>query len=240
MKNLDLTQRLKSVIRKPIKKLLIKLVPELAFINVDTKDFAWHQFTNKVYECKISPKSKLYSPYHLDYVTIGDYSYIANNSWVSRVDIGKFCSIGMNFVCGRGIHPINGISTSPYFYSINKQNGASISATNKVEERKWITIGNDVFIGMNVTILDGVCVGDGAVIGAGAVVSKDIPPYAIAVGCPIRIIGYRFENKIINELLEIKWWEKSDKYLRMVEARFFEVEEFINAVKVKDALTDLE
>ncbi|MBL1173048.1 MAG: CatB-related O-acetyltransferase [Chloroflexi bacterium] len=240
MKNLDLVQKLKSIVRKSIKKTLIKLVPELAFIGVEANKFAWHQFINKAYECKISPKSKLYPPYQLDYVTIDDYSYIASNSQVSRTDIGKFCSIGMNLVCGRGIHPIKGVSTSPYFYSTNKQNGASISAVNKIEERKWITIGNDVFIGMNVTILDGVCIGDGAVIGAGAVVSKNIPPYAIAVGCPIRIIGYRFEDEIINELLEIRWWEKSDEYLRMVEAMFFEVEEFVNAVKVKDAFIDHE
>ena len=68
---------------------------------------------------------------------------------------------------------------------------------------------NDVFIGANVTVLDGVTVGDGAVIGAGAVVSKDIPAYAIAVGCPIKIIKYRFSQDQIEALLKIKWYEKS-------------------------------
>ena len=54
-----------------------------------------------------------------------------------------------------------------------------------------VTIGDDVWIGRRVIILPGVNVGKGAVIGAGAVVAKDIPEYAIAVGNPVVIKGYR-------------------------------------------------
>ena len=90
-----------------------------------------------------------------------------------------------------------------------------------------INIGNDVFIGMNVTILDGVNIGDGAIIGAGAVVSKDIPPYAIAVGSPIRIIKYRFDQPEIDELLKIKWWDFSEDKLQDVEQYFFDPQAFI-------------
>lgn len=54
-----------------------------------------------------------------------------------------------------------------------------------------VKIGNNVWIAANVTILKGVTIGDGAVIGAGAVVTKDIPPYAIAVGNPARVVKYR-------------------------------------------------
>lgn len=88
-----------------------------------------------------------------------------------------------------------------------------------------------VFIGANVTILDGVTIGDGAVIGAGAVVSKDIPPYAIAVGCPIRILKYRFEPEQIHKLLKIKWWEFEDDKLQDVERMFFDINEFIEKHK---------
>jgi len=149
------------------------------------------------------------------------------NSWISQSEIGKFCSIGPNFLCGWGIHPTKGISTSPMFYSTMKQNGTTLSKVDKIEERKPIIIGNDVFIGANVTVLDGITIGDGAVIGAGAVVSKDIPPYAIAVGSPIKIIKYRFDNGQIAALLRIKWWEFDDDKLKDVEKMFFEVNDFI-------------
>lgn len=175
----------------------------------------------------ISPLAKLYSPNTIVHSTLGDYSYIAENGNVSLTEIGKFCSIGPNFMSGYGIHPTHGISTSPMFYSTKKQNGTTLSKTDKIEERKKINIGNDVFIGMNVCVLDGIIIGDGAIIGAGAVVSKDIPPYAIAVGCPIKIIGYRFDEKTIETLLEMKWWNWDLEKLKNVESEFFNITDFI-------------
>lgn len=52
-----------------------------------------------------------------------------------------------------------------------------------------ICIGDNVFIGARAIILKGVTIGEGSVIGAGAVVAKDIPPFSIAVGNPVRVIG---------------------------------------------------
>lgn len=57
-----------------------------------------------------------------------------------------------------------------------------------------VTIQNDCWIGGRVTILPGVTLGKGCVIGAGAVVAKDVPPYAVAVGVPAKVIRYRKEN----------------------------------------------
>ncbi len=179
----------------------------------------------------ISDKTKIYTPYHIWDSSIGNYSYLSQNSRVSQATIGKFCSIGPNFCCGWGIHPLEGISTSPMFYSTQAQNGVTLSATNKVQERKKITIGNDVFIGMNVTVLDGVTIGDGAVIGAGCVVSKDVPPYAVVVGCPMQIIRYRFDEITREKLLTLKWWDWPDDKLPLIEKHFFEVGKFLeNAV----------
>ena len=49
-----------------------------------------------------------------------------------------------------------------------------------------VTIGNDVWLGANVTVLPGVTIGDGAVVGAGSVVTRDIPPHTLAAGNPCR------------------------------------------------------
>ena len=172
--------------------------------------------------------TRIEAPFYLNDISLGDYSYIANNSRITNARIGKFCSIGPSFSCGLGIHPTNGISTSPMFYSVAKQNGITLTKENKIEETKQTIVGNDVFIGANVTLLDGVNIGDGAIIGAGAVVTKDIPPYAIAVGVPAKVVKYRFEKDKIEKLLQICWWNWELSKLQSIENDFFDLEKFIN------------
>ena len=69
-----------------------------------------------------------------------------------------------------------------------------------------MTIGNDVWVGANAQLLGGIHIGNGAVIGAGTVIAKDVPPYAVVVGNPARIIKYRFDEETITRLQRIKWW----------------------------------
>jgi acetyltransferase-like isoleucine patch superfamily enzyme len=57
-----------------------------------------------------------------------------------------------------------------------------------------VQIADDVWIGAAVYLKNGVKIGKGAVIGAGSIVLEDIPPYAIAVGSPAKIIKYRFDK----------------------------------------------
>jgi len=204
------------------------LIPFAYFLRYGT---SFREKVNVRLHVKKSKRVRLHGSHHLYNVEIGDYTYLAKNAYVFRTSIGKYCSIGPNFLCGWGIHPTKGISTSPMFYSTQKQNGYSCCKKNKIAETKEITIGNDVFIGANVTVIDGVDIGDGAIIGAGAVVSKNIPPYAIAVGCPIKIIGYRFENEIINKLLKVKWWENGEKWHHLIESDFFDVEKFLSQIE---------
>lgn len=53
-----------------------------------------------------------------------------------------------------------------------------------------ITVKSGASIGANATLLPGICIGEGAVVGAGAVVTKDVPPHALVVGNPARIVRY--------------------------------------------------
>lgn len=183
---------------------------------------------SEIGNCQLSKDSRVYPPFFLHKVELGDFSYIAKNANIINCSIGKFCSIGPNFCCGLGIHPTNGISTSPMFYSTRKQNGISLCQENKIRESQKTIIGNDVFIGANVTILDGLCIGDGAVIGAGAVVTNDIPPYAIATGVPATVTRYRFEQEVIDRLLDRRWWDKGmDEWKRIVDD-FWNVQGFLS------------
>jgi acetyltransferase-like isoleucine patch superfamily enzyme len=70
-----------------------------------------------------------------------------------------------------------------------------------------VTLGHDVWLGHGVIVLPGVSIGTGAAIGAGAVVTKDIPPFAVAVGNPARVIRFRFPADIRAALMEIAWWD---------------------------------
>lgn len=188
--------------------------------------------------CKIGKHVKIGKNCHVRNSQIGDYTYISPNAWLSQISIGKFCSIGPNLLAGWGIHPLNGITTSPMFYSPNKQNGMTLSPISKFEERKHITIGNDVFIGANVTILDGITIGNGAVIGAGAVVSKDIPAYAIAVGCPITIKKFRFSEECIQQFETLKWWDFPEDRLKIVENSFWDIDAFLQICTSIDSETE--
>ena len=189
--------------------------------------------SNVLYHTSLGEAVKLYAPYKIRESSIGSYTYVAFNSQIRNVEIGKFCSIGPHFFAGWGIHPTEGISTSPCFYSTKKQNGITFSKTDKIVERQPIKIGNDVFIGANVTVLDGVTVGNGAIIGAGAVVAKDIPPYAIAIGNPLKIVRFRFADNVIEKLQNIAWWNFSKEKLSLVEKYFLDVDSFIEACENK-------
>lgn len=216
---------IRNMIKRWGRKLLsFFLQREMYILN---QDIDWDLIKNNIIESQIGKNVKIYKPSFINKTEIGDYTYISKNANISVTKIGKFCSIGPNLFCGWGIHPTNGISTSPMYYSTRLQNGVSLTDKDKIEERKLITIGNDVFIGANVTILDGITIGNGAIIGAGAVVTKDIPDYAIAVGCPIMIIRYRFNDDQIAALKKIQWWKFDEDKLQDVEKLFFNVDEFI-------------
>ena len=128
--------------------------------------------------------------------SIGRHSYVGEFSHISQyTHIGNFCSIGNLCTIGAQTHPTHFLTSFPFDEILERT------------DRYRTTIGSDVWIGCNSVILAGVEVGHGAVIGAGAIVTKDVPPYAIAVGNPAKVIRYRFPPEIIAGLLETQWWE---------------------------------
>ena len=77
-----------------------------------------------------------------------------------------------------------------------------------------INVGNDVWIGAKSTIMSGVTIGDGAIIGSTATVAKDVPPYAIVVGNPGKVVKYRFTQAQIDGLMQIQWWDWEEEKIK--------------------------
>ena len=208
-----------------ISKIVLYAIPQLKpFVKDKTTDFNLVSVDKNVERNELT---RTVAPYRIFNSTIGKGTYISVNSKISETTIGKFCSIGPNFLCGWGLHPTDGLSTSPYFYSTSKQNGGSVADKDLFKERQPIRIGNDVFIGANVTVLDGVTIGDGAIIGAGSIVSKSIPDFAIAFGNPIQIKKMRFNETQREQLKKIEWWNFSDAELKDVNRYFYDIDGFI-------------
>ena len=109
--------------------------------------------------------------------SIGKYSFVGSNGYLPNVSIGNFCSIGNNVHVVAETHPSKGfISTSPVFYSLNKQCGTTFVKEQLFTERLSINgrsciIGNDVWIGTGAIILGNIKIGNGAVVAAGTVVT---------------------------------------------------------------------
>lgn len=218
-----------SLVRKVTRKILTILFPNLRPLLGQEGEVSWHRVITGSSFVRIGKHVKIREACRLRFCIVGDGTYIGRDAVASYTEIGKFCSIGPNLCCGGGTHPVDGISTAPSFYSSQSPTGISYCPQSQSEEeRKKITIGNDVFIGVNVTILDGVTIGDGAVVGAGCVVSKDVPPYAIVIGNPMRVLRYRFDDGLREKLQRVKWWDWPEEQLPLIVDEFFNVEEFVD------------
>ena len=172
-------------------------------------------------------------------ITLGFCSYIASVNYEKSVAenhvlIGNFTSIAheTRFMIGMN-HNHHNVTTYPFDNQFYDQ---LISYTAGFEQPVWknplrqprqIIIGSDVWIGCNATILGGVKIGNGAVIGANSVVAKDIPPYAVAVGNPARVVKYRFDADTIKKLLAVKWWSWEFEKVRANIPLLNDVEKFL-------------
>ena len=127
----------------------------------------------------------------------------------SHLLLGRFSSLAdkINFLTS-GNHNYKNVSSFPFDskVAVEKIFGDVEPLPNVRTNHFQVVVGHDVWIAQGATILGGVKIASGAVIGAGAVVAKDVPPYAIVVGNPARVIKYRFDEATIKKFLAVKWW----------------------------------
>jgi len=160
-------------------------------------------------------------------IIVGDYTYYNDPHYPERFEfenvrgcyfcklvIGKFCQIAYKtmFITDDMNHKMDGFSTYPFFiFEGWNQDQVDLGI------KRDTVIGNDVWFGTGSVIMPRVTIGDGAIIGAYSVVTKDVEPYSVVVGNAARVIRKRFSDEIINDLLEIKWWDWDyDKITRNV------------------------
>ena len=153
---------------------------------------------------RITNKRPEYAQFDIGDWTFGCPQIVKCEGDNETLHIGKFCSIadGVKILLG-GEHNYKLGTTYPFDNLLIRFH--ELGPT--VKTKGNVTIGNDVWIGYDTLMLSGVTIGDGAVVGAGSVVTKDVEPYAIVGGDPAKLIRYRFSQKIIKFLLELKWWD---------------------------------
>jgi len=132
--------------------------------------------------------------YHFDFV--GD-----------KLVIGKFCMIAsdVTFIMNGANHLTDALSTYPF--AIFGEGWEAAMERREYPRKGDITVGNDVWIGYNATIMAGVTIGDGAIVATNATVVKDVAPYSVVGGNPAKEIKRRFPDETIAKLLELRWWD---------------------------------
>ena len=116
-------------------------------------------------------------------IYLHDYARIGRRSTIMTMGDSKF-------VMKRGCLTAEGLTvvTSNHHQII----GQFLSGGNEDNLYRDIVVEEDVWIGINVTLLSGAHIGRGAIIGACSVVTKDIPPYSVAVGNPARVVKFKW------------------------------------------------
>ncbi|PTW44162.1 MULTISPECIES: CatB-related O-acetyltransferase [Rhodovulum] len=162
-----------------------------------------------------------------------------SGSQINNAEIGRYCSIAKNVVIGTHEHPTNWLTSSrtAYFPQVNGWDRLMAGEdAPSLQRRKRpfpgscpvTVLGPDVWIGEGAFIKSGITIGAGAIIGARATVVKDVPPYAIVVGTPGRVLRLRFPEPVVERLLALEWWRFS--IYDLFDAPFDDIERAIDAI----------
>ena len=152
--------------------------------------------------------------YSFENISVGDDVYLESKptlmAAMSKIKIGSKVMFGPEVMIVGGGHNIDALGR--FMVDVHEK---------RPGDDLGVIIEDDVWIGARAIILRGVTVGRGAVVGGGSVVTKSIPPYAIVVGNPARVLRYRFsiEDVLKHEemLYPIEKRLKSDELLRIRE-----------------------
>lgn len=183
--------------------------------------------------CKFEGNNRICRGSYISRSFVGFGSYIGNDCNIVSTQIGKYSCIGPNVRTTSGVHPTEFVSMHPAFYSLRGQAGFTYSKKQLFDEQMdgeyHTIIGNDVWIGDSALLMEGIHIGNGAVVAAGAIVTKDVPPYAVVAGVPAKVIKYRFEKEIYEQLEGTKWWDKGEEWIEKHSGAFCNVREFISS-----------
>jgi len=172
-------------------------------------------------------------------VSMGDYSYVVNDSQITYTTIGKFCSIAAMTRINPGNHPMHRAAQAHFTYRSSAYFDGETDDEAFFDWRRahHVRIGHDVWIGHGAVVLPGRNVGTGAVIAAGAIVTKDVPAYSIVGGNPARIIRRRFPDEIADRLANLAWWDWDHDELReaLPDFRKLDVEAFLDKYEAATA-----
>jgi virginiamycin A acetyltransferase len=138
-------------------------------------------------------------------VEIGAYSYgecFEPDAFPAGVVVGRYVSIGPGVLVFRRNHPIERLSTHPFFYNFK----LGLVPRDTISSRP-LAIGDDSWIGARAIITPGCSrIGLGSVVAAGAVVTRDVPDFAVVGGVPARLMKMRFPSETCERIRLSRWW----------------------------------
>lgn len=159
---------------------------------------------------------------------MGKYSFCGYDCVIVNTKIGSFCSLASNIKIGLASHPLDWVSTSCAFYYGRDSIRKNLASLEYADHNPQTWIGNDVWIAENVLIKAGIHIADGAVIGMGSILTHDVGPYEIWAGNPARFIRKRFNDEIIERLLDTKWWDLPNDVLSSITGNMNNLNSFID------------
>lgn len=141
-------------------------------------------------------------------IKYGEHTYgIPRINGEGTLNVGKFCSIAEDVKIVLWGHHTNRFTTYPFGHTSSTLDCQKYCPKFEHPIRGEVIIGNDVWIGDGARICYGVKIGDGAIIASGAHVTKNVKPYTVVGGNPAEFLYSRFDKKIVDLLLKLKWWD---------------------------------